>query len=754
MWTFLNPMFLYALAAGAIPLILHLLKRQQAVTVHFSTLRFLKLAQKKSSRRMKMENFLLWLLRTLILLLLALAFALPVIRTSSFGTLMGRSNRDVAIVWDISASMDYASGQKKTWDESRDVVLSVLKSLQKGDRVTIFLAGEDVTPLISEPSGDLDLATAQVKATQTKPTTSRLAPAITAACQSLQSSGRREREVYVVTDGQALPWRDFGILAASTAAFATNAPPAATNKTDKADKSKKLAKNAQPSNEPPVSATATWNPKNWEKDYTFFVTLVGPTAPANTGIIDVDVTPHLLMENSTASASVRLGQFGETGDTTLSLFIDDKESGRLALNATSGGALTFPLPPLTKGVHRARIECQPDGYPLDNSLFFLLHVRERLPVLVAAPEDAAFFVRRALNPGGETAGSIDAQVVAPDAVQTGDLEKYSCIILVDAFPLPGSLLLAVEQFAKQGGLVIVFPGDRAGPSDYVAANFLPAKASKIEESGDAGVRSLLRLVQPQDPIFASLKFPPGAVPSVSVKRQMTWTDPQPDSEILLSTQGDKPFLQSRKYGQGRVLAFSVSGDRGWSNLPLSPYFLPFLHQMVEFGAGMTREPLYTFLTKDLVLSAGTPGFADVASIRAPSGEQVPVRTVRAEGGDSIRIEGLPAAGIYTASANGEQVPVLAVNARRDESDLTTIKDDDTKLALGVDRVLVARDGGELMRLVDSHRIGRPMAETLMWLAAILSIVELFFANRACKQGRKLSDTMSVELSGRVKVKAE
>ena len=468
----------------------------------------------------------------------------------------------------------------------------------------------------------------------------------------------------------------------------------------------------------------------------------------------MDVTPRFLMENSTASASVRIGQFGETGDTTLSLFIDDKESGRLAVNAASGGALTFPLPPLTKGVHRARVECQPDGYALDNTLHFLLHVRERLPIMVAAPEDAAFFVRRALNPGGETAGSIDAQVVAPENVQNADLEKYSCVILCDAFPLPGSLLLGIEQFAKQGGLVVVFPGDRAGPSDYANAGFLPAKVAKIEESGDAGVRSLLRLVQPQDPIFASLKFPPGAVPSVSVKRQLTWTEPQPDMEVLLSTQGDKPFLQSRKSGKGRVLVFSVSGDRGWSNLPLSPYFLPFLHQIVEFGAGMTREPLYTFLAKDLVLPGGTPGFADVASIRAPSGDQVPVRTVRAESGDTIRIEGLPGPGVYTAGGNGEQVPVLAVNARREESDLTVLKDDDTKAALGLDRVLIARDGGELMRLVGSNREGRPLTEMLMWIAAFVSILELFVANRACKSGRKISDSMTIELSGRVSIKAE
>lgn len=747
MWTFLNPMFLYALAAGAIPLILHLLKRRQAVIVHFSTLRFLKLAQKKSSRRMRMENFLLWLLRTLLLLLLAFAFALPVIRTSSFGTLMGRSHRDVAIVWDVSASMDYASGQKKTWEESRDVVLGILKSLQPGDRITIFLAGEEVTPLISEPSGDLDLATAQVKATQTRPTISRLAPALTAACQSLQNSGRREREVYVVTDGQALPWRDFGDAAATTPAADASAPTNTAAEGATATAAPAGASNAAP-------AVAAWSPQNWTKDYTFFVTLAGATRPVNTGVLDVDVTPHLLMENSTASASVKLGQYGEAVDTALTLFIDNKESGRLAVGAAATGALTFPLPPLTKGVHRARIECQPDGYPLDNTLNFLLRVRERLPVLLTGPADSCFFVKRALNPGGDAAGAIDAQIVQPDDVQAGDLARYSCVILCDAFPLPGALLLGLEQFARQGGLVIIFPGDRAGPADYAVANFLPAKVARIEEAGDAGVRSLLRLVQPQDPIFSSLKFPPGAVPSVSIKRQLAWTEPQPEAEVLLSTQGDKPFLQSRPFGKGRVMFFSVSGERGWSNLPLSPYFLPFLHQMVEFGAGMTREPLYTLLARDITLPGGTPGFADLASLRAPSGAQVPVRTVRAEGGDTFRIEGLPGPGVYTSGASGEEVPVLAVNAKREESDLAVLKDDDAKLLIGTERVLIARDGAELMRLVENHRVGRPLAELMMWLAAALSIVELFIANRACKGGRKLTDSMTIELSGRVKVKAE
>jgi hypothetical protein len=81
MWSFLNPLFLYAAIAAVIPLVLHLMQRRRTVRIRFSTVRFLRLAQRRSSSRIRMENFLLWLLRTLLMLALALAFAIPVIRT-------------------------------------------------------------------------------------------------------------------------------------------------------------------------------------------------------------------------------------------------------------------------------------------------------------------------------------------------------------------------------------------------------------------------------------------------------------------------------------------------------------------------------------------------------------------------------------------------------------------------------------------------------------------------------------------------
>ena len=66
------PLAVAAVAGGAvsIPVIIHLLNRRRFKVVTWAAMRFLLAAQKKNSRRMRVEQFLLLALRCLIVLLL------------------------------------------------------------------------------------------------------------------------------------------------------------------------------------------------------------------------------------------------------------------------------------------------------------------------------------------------------------------------------------------------------------------------------------------------------------------------------------------------------------------------------------------------------------------------------------------------------------------------------------------------------------------------------------------------------------
>src|SRR5436305_13189771 len=60
-------------AAVGVPVIIHLLNRRRFKIVEWAAMRFLIQAQKKNSRRIRLEQFILLLLRCLIILLVALA---------------------------------------------------------------------------------------------------------------------------------------------------------------------------------------------------------------------------------------------------------------------------------------------------------------------------------------------------------------------------------------------------------------------------------------------------------------------------------------------------------------------------------------------------------------------------------------------------------------------------------------------------------------------------------------------------------
>ena len=76
---FLNPFVLFGMLAAGIPLVLHLLNLRKLRTVEFSTLRFLEELQQTRVRNLKLQQILLLILRTLIIVFAVLAFARPTI---------------------------------------------------------------------------------------------------------------------------------------------------------------------------------------------------------------------------------------------------------------------------------------------------------------------------------------------------------------------------------------------------------------------------------------------------------------------------------------------------------------------------------------------------------------------------------------------------------------------------------------------------------------------------------------------------
>jgi hypothetical protein len=97
---FLSPAFLLLVAAAAVPLLVHLLRRRMDQRVDFPAARYLARAERENSRKLRLRNLLLMLLRVLAIVLIAAAAARPIGRIA--GT--GHAPTAVALVLDNTLS--------------------------------------------------------------------------------------------------------------------------------------------------------------------------------------------------------------------------------------------------------------------------------------------------------------------------------------------------------------------------------------------------------------------------------------------------------------------------------------------------------------------------------------------------------------------------------------------------------------------------------------------------------------------------
>ena len=102
---FLNSIILAGLLAALAPVVIHLLNRQKVRTVEFSSLIFLRDLQKTKMRRLKLRQWLLLIIRTLIVVLAVLAFARPTIKGDAFSVLGAHAKTSIVFLTDQSASM-------------------------------------------------------------------------------------------------------------------------------------------------------------------------------------------------------------------------------------------------------------------------------------------------------------------------------------------------------------------------------------------------------------------------------------------------------------------------------------------------------------------------------------------------------------------------------------------------------------------------------------------------------------------------
>jgi Aerotolerance regulator N-terminal len=349
---FLAPLFLALGLGAAVPLLIHLLRRRTGVRIEFPAARYLARAEQEHSRRLKLRNLLLMMLRVLAIACIALAAAQPV--SGTLGRLVGAGHAPAAIgiVLDNSLSTSVIANGRPVLDGLKAIAARAARGATAGDRVWLVTAD-------GRTQGGTPAAVASAIA-RTEPLSGAgdLPRAAGAAAGLVRSAGVADPVVAIVTDGQATAWSETTDLGGVRIVVYAPAAPG-------------------PPNRAVVAAAA--RPARWTPRGEVTATVQGTVPPGGS-----DSTTY----------RIGLGTRTLARGTVAVTPIGDERASRDS-RAGGVGAISVHAAPPERGWAGGSVEIEADELRGDDVRYFAMWIGE--PPAVAADSSAGPFVRSAVD---------------------------------------------------------------------------------------------------------------------------------------------------------------------------------------------------------------------------------------------------------------------------------------------------------------------------------------------------------------------
>ena len=192
--SFLAPIFLAGAAAAAIPIVLHLLKREPEARVRFAAVKLLKKAPVEHTQRRHLRELILLALRVAALVLLALAFARPFFASGAASASTG--------VTSVALDTSYSMSAPGRFARARQLAKDAIARAPAGDLVSVVTFDDDAR-IVMKAGSDRVLAASAIDEAAPGFGATRYRAALSAASQ--QIAGRRGT-IVVVTDLQENGW--------------------------------------------------------------------------------------------------------------------------------------------------------------------------------------------------------------------------------------------------------------------------------------------------------------------------------------------------------------------------------------------------------------------------------------------------------------------------------------------------------------------------------------------------------------------
>ncbi|MFQ5798700.1 MAG: BatA domain-containing protein [Bacteroidota bacterium] len=707
--TFLNPLVLLGLLAASIPIILHLLNLRKLRTIEFSTITFLKELQKSKMRRIKIRQWLLLALRTLLIILVVLAFARPAIKGTIPGAIGTHAHTTVVLLLDDSFSLSVSDEHGQRWKRAKEFALHLVDILQEGDEAFLVKWSEALQEPQDSPTHNFSALRVRIENSEYSFKRTSIDEAFGVASKLLSTTTNVNREVYVISDFQQTAFE---------------------------------------------SESERKEPETlFEQNVRFFLLPVGDRLLQNQGITSVEVVSTIFEKERPVQLRTTVKNYSSTALTNslVSAYFDGNRVMQKGVDLQVGqqAAVDLAVVPRRTGILHGTIRLEDDVLEMDNIRFFTVTVPDRIDVLViqTSPGDSRF-IRAALEAADRERSSLfRLDQVSRRDLRTTNITAYDLIVAASVNDLSRSDLTRIRQFLESGGGLIFFPGDDFEVTKYRELwkdilGFPPLSGIRGDPSDRSAYRSF-ETIDFEHPIFDGVFGSEGVtsrrkvVDSPRIYASVRY-QPGPQMHRVITLSDGSPFLLTQKIGSGTIILMSVPPTLEWSDLPVKGIFAPLINRSVLFAAARGEH-------EEGVL-VGTP-----ATIRIP-GHQLPAETSalilrRPDGTEhllrpllptfpggtaKVHVDDTPVAGVYELYAGNQYLRAFLVNVDPLESDLRFIEEEKLKKfwnRYGVSPSAVRRvDLKEnLERTVLESRFGVELWKYVLGLALAVAVAEMVIA---------------------------
>lgn len=699
---FLNPLVLFGMVAAGIPILLHLLNLRRLKTVDFSTVRFLQELQQTRVRRLRIQQILLLVLRTLIILFAVLAFARPTI-PGNLPLLSIEARSSVVILVDNSTSMEAADQRGERFRQARRAAEQVLSLLRDGDEVAVIpMAGRDAQRNVAF-TRSFTAARQELERITLSDDRADLPAGFRAADLLFTDAAHPYRDVYVVSDAQ----RDIVTRTES-------------------DTSRALTTSAN-----------------------VFLVRIGDGVKGlepNLSVDSVAVRTTLVQPDRPVEleAFVRNGSTQDASNVLVTLAFDGTRVAQQAIDVAAGTtrSVVVAAPPQRRGIVAASVELENDAIDRDNVRYAGITIPERSRVAIIGEGTGARLAQMALSVLG-LQGSLPQTTVLDGVRALGAaMRAYDVAVLVDA-TIGSADASVLEQYVQQGGGLVVFASDDDGASSVLRPYGLDVAAVQTTTADKPWtITGVVRT----HPLFAGVFKETTDDRGVAESPRLTRLRPARGGTDLMRTPAGA-LVSEGTSPNGRVIYVAASPRSDWGGLGATGIF-PMLLVRGTLYASMPRDAGMHAAIGERVQAPVPPRMAGTATFALTdvNGVTMTAASLPQYTGDVVLVPAQAKAGVVKVRTQ-DSAAVLAVTIHRpaQESVLSFLSDAEWRTRVlptvaAADRIVSVDAADGMDRAVRHARVGSELWPLFIVLALCCALAEMVVARMGMREAADASMT--------------